>query len=776
MRRCSVEALLLALLLAPRLSLAAAPAHTPAEAPAPAQAQTQLLEVWLNGESVDAFAPLLLDQGQWYAPASALQRWRLRPSDAPRLWHGEAHHGLQAWRPQLDSVNQRLVLQADPRDFHLQQLRLDQSVSAAAPLIEPLPGAALDYHLHTERHGSHSSSAALMDLRAFGWNSGSLLRSSGVLRLGDTPQGLPQWQRLDSAWQHNDPEGLWRASVGDSISCGGELAPALRFAGLQFGTDFGLRPDLVTQPQPSVSGSAQVPSGVDLLIDDRSVGSAQVGPGGYTLDRLPSVTGAGEIRVVQRDVLGVERVQLVPYYSSPRLLRQGLQEHCVEAGVLRRGYASSADHYQGTFVAGALRRGISDQLTLMARAEAGASVRAVHLGAHWVLAQAGVLSLQAAHSQADATGSGARAAVGFERVARQGSLSASFEAAERDFRQLDGGRAPLRRAALFGGSAIGRTSVSGSLIWQRSATQRSTRVATVSLQRRLGAHWHAGLSVYHRESQLNAALLLTRAIGSDTTVAARLQSGESHGVAVQAQRSEAPAGGVGWRLQAGNEQLRGLAGVSWLGEHGRAEVEAAQWQGDADARLRASLQGGVLWLGGRPLLGRTLGDSSAARVEIEGMAGVGVRLNHRDTAITDARGHAWVWGLQPWQDNTLGLAADVLPLDVVLGVPEMRVRPPAQTVVRVRFDARRTRSALLVVQHPDGSPVAAGARAYAIESGAGADHLGAPFANGGQVWLSDLQAHNQLLVDSPQGRCRLSFSLPDGPDPAAPLGPYTCTP
>src|SRR5690606_30647612 len=137
------------------------------------------------------------------------------------------------------------------------------------------------------------------------------------------------------------------------------------------------------------------------------------------------------------------------------------------------------------------------------------------------------------------------------------------------------------------------------------------------------------------------------------------------------------------------------------------------------------------------------------------------------------QGHAWVWGLQPWQDNTLGIAADVLPLDVVLSVPELRVRPPAQTVVRVRFPARRTRAALLVVQHPDGTPVEPGARAHRLPD---ADDPGAPFALGGQVWLSDLAEHNQLRVDTARGRCQLNFTLPPGPSPAAPLGPYTCTP
>ncbi|WP_322470551.1 fimbria/pilus outer membrane usher protein [Hydrogenophaga sp. SNF1] len=764
MRWRRVEALLLAIGLCGAL--------TPARAePAP-----RLLEVWLNGERVDGFAPLMEDDGRWYATAETLARWRLRPADPPRTIAGVAHHGLQNWSPRFDKAQQRLALQAPPEQFLAQRLRLDGRSDSEAPLMEPLPGLAMDYSVNAERSGGQSSTAALLDLRGFGWSTGGLARASGVLRAGANPAGLPRWQRLDTSLQHSDPNGLWRASLGDAITCGGELAPALRFAGAQYGTDFSLRPDLVTQPLPSVSGSAQVPSGVDLLIDNRPAGSAQVGPGNYTLDQLPGVTGAGEIRVVQRDLLGVERVQVVPYYSSPRLLRQGLSEHCAEAGVLRRGYASASDTYGGGFIAGSLRHGLSDTLTLLGRAEAGQAVRAVHLGAHWVVAGAGVLSLQLGRSQADGTGAGQRTAIGFERVARAGSLSATIDTAGTGFRSLDGSRLPQRRTTLFAGTSIGQTSLSAGLVWQRGAQGQDTRVLTAGLQRRLGAHWHAGLSLYRRDGQFSAALLLTRALSPDTTLAARAQAGADAGLTVQAQRSEPDAGGLGWRLQGGSDALSALAGVSWLGQLGRVEAQATKWRHDPEAHLRVAAQGGVLWIGGQPMLGRTIGEAAAARVEIEGMGGVGVRLNHRDTAVTDAKGQAWVWGLQPWQENTLGVAADVLPLDVVLGVPELQVRPPAQTVVRVRFPARRTRSALVSVRLPDGSPVPPGARAYRAPGGAPAGDEGAPFAHGGQVWLTDLDDFNTLRVEGPQGLCRVSFALAPTQGAAATLGPFTCTP
>lgn len=744
-----------------------------------AQTEPRLMEVWLNGQPVDSYAPLMEDSARdgaarWYAPAAALRQWRLQPSDAPRWIDGTPHHALQGWRPVLDPVTQRLWLSASVDDFLPQRVPMDQrerGVDGGAAVIEPMPGLALDYSVNLERERGTDRHATLLDARAFGWTLGGLVRASGVLRGGADASRAPRWLRLDTAWTEADTAGLRRTTVGDAITCGGELSPALRFAGLQHGTDFAVRPDLVTQPLPVLQGSAQVPSGVDLLVNGRPAGSASVGPGRYALDTLPGVTGAGEIRLVQRDVLGIEQVQTVPYYLSPRLLRQGLNDGCVEAGVLRRGYAGSDDRYRDGFVAGAVRHGLRDDLTLMARTELGRQARLLHTGLHWVPAQLGVLSTQFATSQTTGTGRGERLQLGFERIERRGTLNLSLERNSDRFRLLDGSALPRQRAALFTGTSIGETTLSGGMIRQRNAQAQRIDILTLGAQRRVGPHWHAGLNLFRRDGSTSVALLFTRALDARTSVVARVQTGREAGASAQAQSNEPTAGGMGWRLQGGSDALRALAGVSWLGEAGRVELQAASWRAMPGTHWRATAQGGVLWLGGTPVVGRPLGDGAAARVELDGLHGVSVLLNHREVAVTDTRGHAWVWGLLPWSDNSIGIGADVLPLDVALGVPQLQVRAPAQTAVRVRFPARRIRSALVVVQRPDGAFIAAGSRATHLHD---AGDQGAPFAHGGQVWIAEAGPRNRLRIEGPQGICHVQFDLPDDLSLAT-VGPLTCT-
>lgn len=153
------------------------------------------------------------------------------------------------------------------------------------------------------------------------------------------------------------------------------------------------------------------------------------------------------------------------------------------------------------------------------------------------------------------------------------------------------------------------------------------------------------------------------------------------------------------------------------------------------------------------------------------MAGVGVRLNHREVAVTDAQGRAWVHGLQAWEDNVIGISADALPMDTLLAFPEMRLRPRAQSVIQAKFPARRSRSVLLEVLRPTGEPVVAGSRARRTDDAPGS---GAPFAQGGKVFLNDIQDINRIRIDGPQGVCHLLFKAPDAALIQPELGPLTC--
>ena len=57
------------------------------------------------------------------------------------------------------------------------------------------------------------------------------------------------------------------------------------------------------------------------------------------------MTGQGDASLVVRDILGREQVITQPYYVSPRLLKQGLQDYSYELGFVRRNYGTDSNNY-----------------------------------------------------------------------------------------------------------------------------------------------------------------------------------------------------------------------------------------------------------------------------------------------------------------------------------------------------------------------------------------------------------------------------------------------
>jgi len=112
--------------------------------------------------------------------------------------------------------------------------------------------------------------------------------------------------------------------AGDTITRGLAWTRPIRMGGVQVQRSFGLRPDLVTLPLPPLSGSAAVPSTVEVYVNNLKTFSQEVGTGPYRLSNIPAVTGSGMARVVVRDSAGREIESTLPFYASASLLAPGL--------------------------------------------------------------------------------------------------------------------------------------------------------------------------------------------------------------------------------------------------------------------------------------------------------------------------------------------------------------------------------------------------------------------------------------------------------------------
>ena len=199
--------------------------------------------------------------------------------------------------------------------------------------------------------------------------------------------------RDSTYWTHSDQDTLRTLRVGDTITSSLNGSRSVRVAGIQWGRNFALRPDLVTFPVSSLSASSVVPSSVSLYVNGVQQYSGNVPAGPFVVNQIPGVTGSGQATLVTRDALGRSVSTSVPLYIDTRMLAAGLSSYSIEVGVARRQFSvRSFDYDKRPAVTASGRYGLDDALTLEGHTEMSAGVYNVGAGALVRLGQAGVVN------------------------------------------------------------------------------------------------------------------------------------------------------------------------------------------------------------------------------------------------------------------------------------------------------------------------------------------------------------------------------------------------
>jgi outer membrane usher protein len=215
------------------------------------------------------------------------------------------------------------------------------------------------------RKATFSGGSASLEARIF--SPYGALSQTGIV--GTTTTHDMTVLRLESSFAYSHPESLVTYRAGDSISGALSWTRSIRFGGIQAQRNFGMRSDLVTAPLPSFSGSAAVPSTLDVYLNNSKTYTQEVPPGPFQVNNLPLISG-GEARLVLRDAAGREVETTLPFYTSPQLLREDLTYFSVETGFPRIHYGTESNDYVGkAFAAMSARHGLYDWLTLEGHAE-----------------------------------------------------------------------------------------------------------------------------------------------------------------------------------------------------------------------------------------------------------------------------------------------------------------------------------------------------------------------------------------------------------------------
>ncbi|MGQ0799962.1 MAG: fimbria/pilus outer membrane usher protein [Pseudomarimonas sp.] len=729
------------------------------------------LLVELNGQIVGTERLLRLEQQIWI-DAEQVAQWRLAvPAVAAWQDYADGRHirldALAGLEYQLDDSSGMLRLSATAQALqhnHVQAQQHDRALPQRAAT-----GSFLNYDLSLGL-GRASSLGGSFELGLFG----PLGYATTTFLAGDSVFGDANLMRLESAWTRDDPDRLRTLTVGDAISSGGSFGVARRFAGVQWGSNFALQPDLITFPLPSASGSARVPSTVDVYVDHVLRLRQDVPAGPFELSGLPVTTGAGLTEMVITDALG--RQQRLPYsfYTSAELLRPGLRSWQYSAGVQRERFGQRSIDYGQALVSGSERYGFSDSLTGEWHGEWTPQQVRTGLGITWQLARLGIAQLHAAGSHAD-QGSGSFAAAGFERRARSLSYSSrlAWSSAGFDAAAVPGERTPRRRLQTALGWSLGEHgSLSLSWLAQERHTGQQVRLARLGYSRNVGRIGFLNASVqrvFGTENEWSIALGFTVPLGDSASASTSYGRDQDQSyVRSDLQRSPPAGEGYGYRVLLEPGSARRLdAGVVYQGNAGVLSAELSTFKHQTQGRLQAS--GGLLWLGGQLHASRPLTESFAL-VQADTFPDVRVYADNQWVATTDRHGLALIPRLRPWQSNELRIEQADLPLDASVDQLSMIAVPPARSGLKLDFAVQAQRSAVIRIVLEDGLPLPAGAQVVLQPGG-----RQLPLGLAGLIYADGLAAFgNELHLSWRDQVCVIRLDLPADTHLQPDLGVLPC--
>ncbi len=765
--RCRGVAALIALLL---FSLFAAAAT--AQTSRPQWGETLLLALKVNGVPQDTMVRAVRLSDGLAIPQSNWDEIRLRlpTGSPPRVIDGEQHvllanAGPLAWR--IDEGTQTLEINADASAFVGQRVEL----SDGKPRVtEPSVWAPfINYDAQWERRARSNSNAADVLWEAGVFSPHGDFSSTHLSRSGGANI------RLDTRWQLDDPARLSRWRVGDSISQAGAWGRALRFGGVQWGTDFSLQPGFLSFPLPTLRGEAALPSTLDVYVNNGQRLQSRLQAGPFDLSELPVVTGQGEIRAVVRDLLGREQVVVTPYYVSPSLLKPGLSAYSVEVGALRENYGLVSNRYRQGMASITERRGVTERFTREWRAELSARQQAVGATGWAMWPSLGTFSASAVASRSRDVGAGWLVGATLDRQARDWSGSLQVRRASPRFSQLGQAEtgAPRLVVTAAAGTSWGGHSVGVSYTRQRGGAF-DTHLAQVNYSRDLGAWGYLGVVAFRDLAGGGKTLGLSwsRALDSRHSAGVSMQRQSANGTdssffQAQVQRNPSFGPGLGYQLvtESGNRQM---VQAQWQTDYAVLTGGVARRRSEVDTRVGAA--GGVAWVDGSLFAGRRI-EGGIAVVDVGGHEGVRVMQDNQIVAHTDARGRAFVTGLRGYQPNRVGVDASDLPMDVELEALEIQVTPAARSAARIDFPVQRGRAASFRVMTLLGQPLPPGA--LLAVTGAKRSF---PVGLEGRTYLAGLaDGHSHVVATWPNGRCQFDFQLPPSRNDDLPdLGVLTC--
>jgi len=592
--------------------------------------------------------------------------------------------------------------------------------------------------------------------------------------------------RLESYWSYSDPRKLYTYRAGDVVSRSLPWSRSVRLGGFQIRRNFTLRSDLVIMPLPSFSGSAAVPSAVDIYINNAKRATENIPVGPFSLTDMPIVSGGNKARLVVRDAQGRETVTEMSFFGSSDMLAQGLLDFSVEAGLPRQYYGSRSDNYDNRlFVSATARYGLSNNLTLEGHAEIGGKFFNGGVGTTFTLWDFGALSLAASGSSYKGR-SGQQLAAGLQLQKWGFSLSARTQRTYNDYDDIASvtaerlrdrdyikdwnpdnsfpdnfDRAPdlnIRPAKTINQISFGiplhfdPTSLNFTYTEVKNHDGDDSRYLGFSLSRSFDQKAYGYINGFQDLRRSNSySIFAGLTISLDDRHSVSYDVNNDHNGTNFTSRLRRQMGGeigdYGWTLRdiEGNRKQRGASG-SYRTPFAVAAGSIEQYENSYQAT--ADINGAVVLAGGSVIPSNSIYDSFA--VVDTGTPNVSVYYQNSYYGKTGWNGKLVIPKLVSYRENRLSIDMETLPLDTLVTETDVLVTPAYQSGIVENFGGVGKSDYILVsLKDESGAFIELGSYAGVVGSDQGFD---VAYDGMGVLPTKRLKYPARIMVERPDNR------------------------
>ncbi|AMZ79532.1 fimbria/pilus outer membrane usher protein [Enterobacter kobei] len=729
------------------------------------------LDVTLNGNPVGLIHFSYAD-GKLYGSANTLRQLGLRLPKG--MTSPVSLDSFMQLKVSYNARQQTLELHTPLEMLDITTTQINE-FNETGPKSDISSGALLNYELYTQQ-GNDSSVNTFSELRAF--NTEGVLSTNQLSQFSKVKEHGNQFARLDTSWRSSFPDKMLAVTLGDTLTSSLSWSRPTRIAGIQVGTDFSLKPYMPTTPLPSFLGSATLPSSVELYVNGMKTYNGQVPAGNFQINTMPSISGAGNARMVMTDALGRTTVQNFSFYNDQQLLGKGLTSWSAELGVVRENYGFSSFDYTGTPALSATwRRGISNALTTGAHAEARSNLVNSGVDSNWIpSARSGTLSTSFAMST-DAGENGFQYGMGYRWSGEKfnfGTSTVGTSGKYHDVATYYGLPPPELNSSTVAGYNFGTAgNLSLSYLQLRYPKKSAVRYASASWFKTLTDYVfiNAGFNQNVNDSRDSSIyLMLTVSASDNISVSSTVQrTNNETGYQLNASRTPPSDGGIGWNVaasQQGSEQ-NGQGEVGYLGRYGKVytgfnSVPHNQYS-------YSGITGAVVMMGGGLFAARQI-NSGFAVVSTDGIPDVPIKLQNNLVGVSDAQGLLLVSQLNSYQKNEISIDPMKLPANMRITRVIANATPADRSGTLVNFGIIPVHAALVILVDDNGRVIPQGSTATL----SGGTRQSSEVGFEGMAYFDTLEPHNRLHVSTVNGDCYVRFSYPKNTKDIARIGPLIC--